>query len=124
MDNKGQGISLDVIIIAAIVLIVLIVLVAIFLGSPVTSLQGDIKKVAPQELIKIQAFSPSRCKPSKLGIESMKLGLSDLSEAEYEQQYDTEVRSLIDRCAGKVSVTVADLSNRDRCNNVRECTYI
>jgi hypothetical protein len=124
MNKKAQGISLDVIIIAAIVLIVLIVLVAIFLGSPVTNLPGDVAKVAPTELIKVQASSSSRCKPSRFGVEQMKLGLEGYSEAEYQSYYESGVRNLIDTCSMKISMSQSDLTNRDRCSQDTRCQYI
>lgn len=124
MDKKAQGISLDIIIIAAIVLIVLVVLVAIFLGSPVTQLPGEVQKVAPQELIKVQAMSPSRCKPSRVGLEQVKAGLQGYSEAEYDAQYNQGIAIARDLCARQISSSNSELTNRDNCNNRAQCQYI
>lgn len=124
MDKKAQGLSLDVIIIAAIVLIVLVVLVAVFLGSPVTTLGDEVSKVAPQDLIRAQTQSTSRCKPSKAGLESELRVVGDVTEAEYQQQYDAAVRRAIDYCTRRISSTESILTNKQTCNDDSRCTYI
>ncbi|MBW3003967.1 hypothetical protein KY328_00435 [Candidatus Woesearchaeota archaeon] len=120
--KKGQGISLNVIIIAAIALIVLVVLVAIFTGR-LGGFQRELGEVTDTELFRVQALSSSKCVPNKQGLSNIKAGLVDLSELQAKSQYDLQVQSLIDTCANSVLSTSTEQANKDRCNNFAFCVW-
>ena len=62
MDKKGQGLSLNVIIIAALALIVLVVLIAIFMGR-IAIFQDDVNQAGQTEVIKMK-ITYGQCKPT------------------------------------------------------------
>ncbi len=62
LDKKAQGLSLTVIIVAALALIVLVVLVAVFVGRIGSTTEG-IDKASQAELIALQ-ITYGQCRPS------------------------------------------------------------
>lgn len=120
--KKGQGISLNVIIIAAIALIVLVVLIAIFTGR-LGGFQRDLAEVSDSEVFRIQTISDSRCVPSKTGIETIKAEVSGYSELQADQIYNQRVQDMISLCSANVFTVSSEAENRERCNAVRDCTW-
>lgn len=122
MNKKAQGISLNVIIIAAIALIVLVVLVAIFTGR-LGKLPSQLEEVSDAEVFRVQAMSTSRCVPSKQGIANIKAGLVGESELVANQKYNEEVQALISNCAAFVLSGRAEEDNRNSCNAGTGCVW-
>ena len=122
MDKKAQGISLNVIIIAAIALVVLVVLIAIFAGQT-GKLPGEIEEVASAEVFRVQAMSTSRCVPSKQGIQNAKNLVAGLSEIQANSQYNEEIQRILSVCRARSQPTKTDEDNRIACNQVAECVW-
>jgi len=78
-NKKGQGLSLTVIIVAAIALIVLVVLVAIFLGR-ISGTDTQIDAAANAELAK-HKISYGNCHPSDVAEEAFSLEYSAAEDA-------------------------------------------
>lgn len=62
-NKKGQGLSLNVIIVAAIALIVLVLLVMIFTGR-IGIFQSGVAKAGDAELLKLKTLSYGNCHPT------------------------------------------------------------
>ena len=122
MDRKAQGISLNVIIIAAIALIVLVVLVAIFTGR-LGSFQKELGEVSDAEVFRVQAMSSSNCVPSKEGIHDVKARTTGLPELQAKAQYNEDIQQLILDCALWVEPRLTEDENRLNCNSAESCVW-
>ena len=120
--KKGQGISLNVIIIAAIALIVLVVLIAIFTGR-LNVFNRELGQVSDAEVFRVQAMSDSRCVPSKEGISGINDEVKDLSELQAKSTYNQRIQDLVNICASNVLSIRSETDNRDVCNAVSGCTW-
>ncbi|MEA3430698.1 MAG: hypothetical protein U9R08_05475 [Nanoarchaeota archaeon] len=122
MNKKAQGISLNVIIIAAIALIVLVVLIAIFTGR-LSGFQSELGEISDAEVFRVQAMSTSRCVPSKQGIVDIKGSLVGESELQANQQYNEQIQETITNCGRFVQSVRTEDDNRQACNSATRCVW-
>lgn len=113
-DKRGQGLSLNVIIIAIIALVVLVVLIAIFTGK-MGYFQEGIDKEGQTELISLK-LGYGDCHPSKSSESSFS---SDFASAELSEEKDlarSRFKSVISRCK-------SFSENKDVCESESGCTW-
>jgi hypothetical protein len=105
MNKKGQGLSLNVIIVAALALIVLVVLVAVFTGR-IAIFQDSIGGEAKSELNALKSFY-GRCHPGAL------------AEATFITDYTTagKLDNLQEAAQGKALSKGVFQSEIDNCRN-------
>ena len=105
MDKQGQGLSLNVIIIAAIALVVMVVLIAIFIGRT----GGLADKIAEEADSELYSMTPTYgvCKPSVTSEVTFKteFGLAATLEDTQEQmikkaEAKSKFKDEIERCRG------------------------
>jgi hypothetical protein len=97
LSKKGQGLSLNVIIIAALALIVLVILVAIFTGR-LGIFDSALGEEGDSELIKMR-ISYSQCAPSSSDEATFKREYSTAESLDDKDQATQNYRTVIDRCA-------------------------
>ena len=97
-SKKGQGMSLNVIIIAALALIVLVVLIAIFMGR-VGIFKSGVDKAGQDELVKMQ-INYGQCRPGTLLESTFTLNLAKATDDTSKDQARSEFESEISRCKG------------------------
>ncbi len=119
-NKKGQGLSLNVIIVAAIALIVLVVLVAVFTGR-IGLFEKTIGSEADSELRSMQAFY-GKCQPSPSQEVAFKAEYGQAANVESEQEAElirqeakASLRAESDRCKNEGV-------DRTSCENIR-CTW-
>jgi cell division protein FtsN len=83
-SKRGQGLSLNVIIIAALALIVLVVMIAIFLNQA-TDFEENVSQETRLELIKLRTSEYERCRPSESAEESFALAYGRAESPEDKQ---------------------------------------
>ena len=119
-SKKGQGLSLNVIIVAALALIVLVVLVAIFTGR-FAIFQNQIGGEAKSELQAMKAFygecHPDSASEAKFQIDySAALDLDDTQESELKKaEVKSEFESVVGSCRG--------ITSKDSCNDDDSCKW-
>lgn len=98
MDKKGQGLSLNVIIIAALALIVLVILVAIFTGR-IGRFDTGVSEVGDTELARMRV-QYGVCHPAAVAETKFRLAFNGAESLEEQDQLrsDFEVDE-VDRCA-------------------------
>ena len=99
LNKKGQGLSLNVIIVAAIALIVLVVLVAVFTGRIGTTTEG-IDKAAQAEVIKLK-ISYGKCHPTTVREDTFGLEYSSAESAEDKAGAERLFKDDIKTCKGQ-----------------------
>lgn len=95
-SKKGQGMSLNVIIIAVLALIVLVVLVAIFMGR-ITIFQQDVDKVGQAELIKMKVYY-GQCRPTATEEANLVTNLGAATDLESKEDVKATFSDEISRC--------------------------
>ncbi len=95
LNKKGQGLSLNVIIVAAIALIVLVVLVAVFIGRINIFGQG-LEQSGDAQLTAMQARY-GQCAPT-VNAESTFRSNYNSAEADDKSRYTSEYQDEINRC--------------------------
>lgn len=113
ISKKGQGLSLNVIIIAALALIVLVILVAIFINQIGKTEQG-ISQVSNLELAKLK-ITYSDCRPSQSEETAF---LKVFSNAESEEITEDEVGFFEEKIA-----TCSANAEKTTCESVAGCTW-
>ncbi len=120
MDKKGQGLSLNVIIIAALALIVLVVLVVIFTGR-IGVFEAGVSKEGQAELVQLK-LSYGKCRPTTSLESSFLRSITEADKSSSREDQDRlkeEARSSfkdeIDRCA-------AEESDRASCES-QDCRW-
>jgi len=96
LNKKGQGLSLNVIIVAALALIVLVVLVAVFTGRIGVTTQG-IDKAAQAELVKMK-ISYGQCKPTVTAESNFGTTYSKAENDDLKEEAKARFRDEVDRC--------------------------
>jgi len=96
MDKKAQGLSLNVIIIAALALIVLVVLAVIFMGKS-ASFDRGVTGETQTELIKMK-ISYGDCHPNERVEQSFVTELSQAEDVEAEAEAKSDFKGEIDNC--------------------------
>ena len=98
-NKKAQGLSLNVIIIAALALIVLVVLVAIFLGKAGETDQTVSKFSGPSKLeLEALKLKYADCHPTEAAEEEFMKLYSDADDADGEQSAKQNLKQKIDDC--------------------------
>ena len=101
MSKKGQGLSLNVIIIAVLALIVLVVLVAIFTGR-ITLFQRDVDKQSQTELISLR-ISYGECHPGTSEEGTFNSELASATSSEEKESARARFREKISSCKSLTS---------------------
>jgi aerobic-type carbon monoxide dehydrogenase small subunit (CoxS/CutS family) len=97
-SKKGQGMSLNVIIIAALALIVLVVLIAIFMGR-IGTFKGGVDKAGQEELVKMQ-INYGQCRPGTVAETTFTLDLAKATDDTAKDQARSKFEGEISRCKG------------------------
>ena len=95
-NKKGQGLSLNTVIIAALALIVLVVLVLIFTGR-IAIFQKGVDKEANAELIKMRILYGD-CRPTAVQEEAFRSNYAAAETVEAKEQAKTSFKQEIDGC--------------------------
>jgi hypothetical protein len=98
VSNKGQGLSLTTIIVAALALIVLVVLVMVFTGR-IGSFEKGLSDEGKVELVKMR-IQYDDCRPTSSSELRFDIALSAAENVESEATAKTEFLDEIDRCGG------------------------
>ena len=98
VSKKGQGLSLNVIIVAAIALIVLVVLVMIFTGR-IGIFEKGLSQEGKTELIKMR-ITYGDCQPGAVDEAKFDLELSQATSTEGKELSKATFKEQIDRCKG------------------------
>ena len=100
MNKRGQSLSLNVIIIAALALIVLVVLVAVFTGR-ISLFQKGVSTVGDEELVRMQT-QYGLCHPTATKETAFRSDFAKADSVEARDQVKTLFEDEIDRCASVV----------------------
>jgi hypothetical protein len=120
MDKKGQGLSLNVIIVAALALIVLVVLVVVFTGRIAIFTEG----VGGESKAKMDTLKPfyGDCHPNAIAENGFGLEFSDAAKLENtneasvaKAQAEAKFNEEISRCKG--------YSDKDNCDSDSNCAW-
>ena len=95
-SRKGQGLSLNVIIIAALALIVLVVLAAVFIGR-ITPVGQDVERVGNTELVKMK-LKYGTCHPNDLEADNFVSSFGDSGSPEQGETIKTDFVQKISDC--------------------------
>jgi hypothetical protein len=95
-SKKGQGLSLNVIIVAALALIVLVVLIVVFTGRVQVFKEG-VSKEGQTELVKMKLFY-GQCRPGESFENSFVTQFGNAESPDDRDFAKTEFRNEIDRC--------------------------
>ena len=106
MSKKGQGLSLNVIIVAALALIVLVVLIAIFTGRAGVFKKG-VDQSSQTELIKMKIVYGS-CHPTEADETTFLNSLSTAASEQAKSQTKADFRDKIDMCSRDGGASRAD----------------
>jgi len=98
ISKKGQGLSLNVIIVAALALIVLVVLVVIF-TQQTGQFQEGVSKEGKAELIKMKIFY-GNCHPGEASENVFISQFESTGSAQGRDEASSDFRDEIDRCKG------------------------
>lgn len=98
MDKKGQGLSLNVIIIAALALIVLVVLIMVFTGRIAIFEQG-VSKEGKAELIKMK-ITYGDCHPTAREEANFDIAYSQAESLDGKETAKVDFKDEISRCKG------------------------
>jgi len=115
MQKKGQGLSLDVIIIAALALIVLVVLVVVFMGRSAVTEKG-ISKQGNAELVQYKALSYGDCHPGSGAEEAFVAATNQATTADERDQAKADFESVIDSCKSSAST-------KEQCGSSAGCRW-
>jgi len=102
VSKKGQSMSINVVIVAALALIVLVVLAAIFIGRTAQTEKG-ISKESNTELVKYKSLYYGDCHPADSMEQSFLTKYSQADSDVSKEQAQTEYESEISRCKGAAS---------------------
>ncbi len=106
-SKKGQGLSLNAIIIAALALIVLVVLVAVFTGQ-IGKTKVGIEKAGQTKLVTMK-LSYGDCQPRGSVADTFVAAYNSAEDTAGQDTAETTFRNAIDEC--KKSTTKEDCSN-------------
>jgi len=119
MKKKGQGLSLDVIIIAALALIVLVVLIVIFTGKA-GQFKEKVGEEAKSELISMQA-QYARCRPTAGKETSFLAEFTQAGTLDNEQDVRTAKEVAKQTFSGEIS-RCGNLNDETSCTSA-ECRW-
>ena len=114
MNKKGQGLSLNVIIVAALALIVLVVLVVVFTGRIQVFKEG-VSKESQTELVKMKIYY-GQCHPGEAFENSFMQELENAELSEDKDLVKQDFREEIDRCKEFVE-------SKDVCESESGCLW-
>ena len=115
LSKRGQGLSLNVIIIAALALIVLVVLVVIFTGR-IGVFQSGVSKESNAELKLFQSLQYGDCHPNSVAEQVFLAAYEQASSADDKELTKSDFREIVAECKG------ASLS-QDECGAVSGCVW-
>jgi len=97
-NKKGQGLSLNVIIVAAIALIVLVLLVMIFTGR-IDIFNKGVSKAGDAELLKFKTLSYGDCHPTTAKETAFQISMGAATSDTDKDTATTTLKQEITRCA-------------------------
>ena len=96
LDRRGQGLSLNVIIVAALALIVLVVLIMVFTGR-IAVFEKGVSKEAQAELIKMK-ITYGDCRPTATDEAEFTVEYGQADSVETEESAKSNFESVINSC--------------------------